>query len=186
MVFKLRAYCIEWQRPTSAVGAVVPTSVKRRFQAVFEFVLSCSCFVELKGLCPFYFEIFPWDCYRRYGKTTAHLFTFRLVKMGLASVGVQVYGLPCRGWITTPSVCSPDTVHLLTPLQQGASSASESVSTTQRPWLVPMKRVGAVMKLENCALLGCYAASVGNFLPTFRETYMSPWRWDRYVVRKRR
>jgi len=30
---------------------------------------------------------------------------------------------------------------------------------------------------ENCPLLGCYAASSGNFLPTFRDRY--PWRWDR-------
>jgi hypothetical protein len=27
---------------------------------------------------------------------------------------------------------------------------------------------------ENCALLGCYAASSGDFLPTFREYKMKP------------
>jgi len=27
---------------------------------------------------------------------------------------------------------------------------------------------------ENCALLGCYAASSGNFLPTFRDEILDP------------
>ena len=35
---------------------------------------------------------------------------------------------------------------------------------------------------ENCILLGHYAASSGNSLPTFRD---NPWRLDRWVVRKR-
>jgi len=31
---------------------------------------------------------------------------------------------------------------------------------------------------QNCALLGYYAASIGNFLLTFLEN-LEPWRWGR-------
>jgi hypothetical protein len=46
---------------------------------------------------------------------------------------------------------------------------------------------------EICGLLGNYTALCGNYLPSFRDNVSvpssrvkSPWRWDRYVVLKRR
>jgi hypothetical protein len=36
----------------------------------------------------------------------------------------------------------------------------------------PAKRLSAVATFDNCVLVGCYAASSGNFLPTFRH-YLS-------------
>ena len=47
---------------------------------------------------------------------------------------------------------------------------------------------------ENCALLGCYAASSGKFftdvsgqpISTFYRVFLTPRRWDRQVVPKRR
>jgi hypothetical protein len=42
---------------------------------------------------------------------------------------------------------------------------------------------GGESERKICALLGYYAASCGNCLPT---RTLDPWRWDRYVVTKRR
>jgi hypothetical protein len=64
--------------------------------------------------------------------------------------------------------------------------------------------LGDWFTIDICALLGCYAASSGNPSPMFRDNVsvpssrvkksneccfiglLDPWRWDRYVVPKRR
>jgi hypothetical protein len=45
----------------------------------------------------------------------------------------------------------------------------------------------AKIMIENCALLDCYTASSGDFLPTFRDNQLVPTSgsWDGQVVPKR-
>jgi hypothetical protein len=93
----------------------------------FEVRLSCSCFVKLNVIVQFSLEILPWVRYRRCGKTTARLFTFRLVEMILPSVRVLFFGLVTYSLFSTLYVCSPNTpANVFT---VGVSSASESVTT---------------------------------------------------------
>jgi hypothetical protein len=39
---------------------------------------------------------------------------------------------------------------------------------------VPRRHILQIVKSENCALLGCYADSSGNFVPTFRDNLSVP------------
>jgi len=58
-----------------------------------------------------------------------------------------------------------------------------------------LRNLRIVMYPGNCALPGYYAASGGNFLPTFKDKLwipssgvcwiLEPWTWDRHVVPKR-
>ena len=37
------------------------------------------------------------------------------------------------------------------------------------------RKQASIQGVENCVLLGCYAASSGSFLPTFRDNLSAPY-----------
>jgi hypothetical protein len=86
------------------------------------------------------------------------------------------------------SLCKSIIHQLLSPKYVGFK-AVQSTGYVDNSWVISGFRREVD---ENCVHLCYYAASSGNFLPTFRDNLSVPtswschWRWNRYVVPKRR